>query len=85
METDYQRDGEDNGRGDSGLLRHSVFFDLIYFNIMSEINRLFCGSIQEDCQKNEEKYKSDFVDQYSTGAGDWLCGSKIRVVRQEEW
>ncbi len=83
MATGHQRDGKDNGRGDPDLLKQSASFDLIYFNILSEINRLFCGSIQEDHQKNEEEYKSNFVDLHPPGAGSWLCRPEIWVVRQQ--
>jgi len=62
METGHQRDGEDNRGGDTGLLMRRLSFVLIYFNILSEINRLFCGSIQEYRQENEEEYKSDIMD-----------------------
>jgi hypothetical protein len=69
METGHQRDGEDNGRGDNDILTYqakqvseiqvqSPVSVLIYFNILSEINRLFCGLIQEDRKKNKEEHKS---------------------------
>jgi hypothetical protein len=73
METDHQRDGEDNGRGHNDILTHPAkqvceiqvhcpVSVLIYFNILSEINSLFCGLIKEDRKKNEEEHKSDIVD-----------------------